>query len=221
MALTDAFFGDLGGAVSSIFGGIGALSEAKGYSAAAQISASNADITKRTTALNLTQANRQLYQAYGTERADTAGAGFQMSGSAIDLMKSSVNQGAITQQIIQNQGEITAQGYEAQASSYQAQSAAAKAKASGGFLSGVLGLAGAAFSLFSDRRLKEDIKLVREIEPGMNLYTFRYLNDPITYIGVMADEVAKVHPEAAEFDKATGFTKVNYTMLGVEFQRAA
>jgi hypothetical protein len=48
----------------------------------------------------------------------------------------------------------------------------------------------------SDRRLKDDIRLVGRTFDGLNVYTFRYKNDPIVRMGVMAQEVLPVHPEA-------------------------
>lgn len=218
MALSANFFGDIGGAVSDIFGGIGALKEADAYKKASEISLTNAAITKRSTAINLAQAGRQLYQSFGAESADTASAGFQMSGSAIDLMRSSVQQGSLTQQIISNQGAITEQGFQQQAASYQGQAAAAKAKSSGGFLSGVLGLAGAAASLFSDRRLKENIAVVSKLPLGINLYSFNYKGQRGSWFGVMADEVEEIMPEAVTYSN-DGYAMVNYQMLGIEMKR--
>jgi hypothetical protein len=72
----------------------------------------------------------------------------------------------------------------------------------------------------SDRRLKEDIKLVGVDErTGLNLYEFLYKNGSSTkYIGVMADE-AKVNFPHAVFTMPDGYDAVNYEALGIEFTK--
>jgi hypothetical protein len=73
----------------------------------------------------------------------------------------------------------------------------------------------------SDRRLKEDIKLVGVDEgTGLNLYEFTYKGGTGTkYIGVMADE-AKVNFPHAVFTMPDGYDAVNYEALGIEFVKA-
>lgn len=52
-------------------------------------------------------------------------------------------------------------------------------------------------SLFSDRRLKQDIRRIGFANNGLPIYAFTYKNDPDrTHIGFMADEVEQIHPEA-------------------------
>ena len=68
-----------------------------------------------------------------------------------------------------------------------------------GTLSKVAGAAGTVASLagmFSDRRMKTDITEIGELKNGLKLYSFKYLWETITRTGFMADEVAKVIPEA-------------------------
>ncbi len=50
--------------------------------------------------------------------------------------------------------------------------------------------------MFSDRRLKEDIKRVGKTEGGLPVYTYRYKGEPTTQMGVMAQDVEEKHPEA-------------------------
>ena len=76
---------------------------------------------------------------------------------------------------------------------------------------GSLGLA--AYSAFSDRRLKTNIKRVGALDNGAGVYTYRYHNDlPDTVrMGVLADELEAVLPNAVfEVD---GFKAVNYGAL--------
>ncbi len=54
---------------------------------------------------------------------------------------------------------------------------------------GILGLGLQAAPLFSDRRTKEDIKRVGQMDDGTPIYTYRYKGGATYYMGVMADEV--------------------------------
>jgi hypothetical protein len=62
-------------------------------------------------------------------------------------------------------------------------------------LSGALGVASLAKKI-SDRRMKRDIRRVGTLDNGLPVYSYRYLYSDQTEIGVMADEVAAVHPDA-------------------------
>lgn len=77
----------------------------------------------------------------------------------------------------------------------------------GGFLGG-LGSAVAA----SDRRLKKNIRFVRELKEGLNLYRYEYVNGTGPLLGVMADEVEKVAPEALG-PTIKGYKTVDYGKL--------
>jgi hypothetical protein len=48
----------------------------------------------------------------------------------------------------------------------------------------------------SDRRLKQDVAAVGALHDGTPIYRFRYAGDPAMRIGLMADDVEKVTPEA-------------------------
>jgi hypothetical protein len=61
---------------------------------------------------------------------------------------------------------------------------------------------------FSDERLKTDVKKVGfDKDKGLNLYEFAYKN-PRKHVGYMAQEVAKVDPDAVFTDPASGYFKV-------------
>jgi hypothetical protein len=51
-------------------------------------------------------------------------------------------------------------------------------------------------ALLSDRRTKENIVKVGKLDNGLNVYSFNYIGQNITQIGLMADEVEKVNPKA-------------------------
>lgn len=81
-----------------------------------------------------------------------------------------------------------------------------------GTQAGMFGLGSAAIGAWSDRRLKRNIVRIGNHIIGVGLYVFEYLWSPEKHIGVMADEVLKVMPEAVEM-QPNGFYKVNYQML--------
>ena len=62
--------------------------------------------------------------------------------------------------------------------------------------------------LFSDVRLKENVQKVGRLFNGLNVYTFRYKGSPTTHMGVLAQEVEKVHPEAV--GEIGGYKAVDY-----------
>lgn len=85
----------------------------------------------------------------------------------------------------------------------------------GGFLAPILaaaaqGAAGAA--VMSDRRLKRDIVKLGTRPDGIGVYAFRYLWSKALQIGVMAQEVLRVKPEAVSVTPS-GFFAVDYGKL--------
>jgi len=93
-----------------------------------------------------------------------------------------------------------------------------------GDVGGALGGAAAAYTAFSDRRLKENIEEVGvDQRTALTLYEFNYkkeVGDPdIRYRGVMADEVELSYPDAV--GEYNGFKTVHYAMLGIEMKEVA
>ncbi len=78
----------------------------------------------------------------------------------------------------------------------------------GGAISGISSIA----SLFSDRRLKENIIPMGE-EKGIPVYEFNYIGQPERYIGPMAQDVEEIMPEAVGIEN--GYLTLNHEMLGV------
>lgn len=87
---------------------------------------------------------------------------------------------------------------------YQSQLANSQAK-----MGGLFGLASAGLGLFSDRRLKTDIKRVGQLDNGLSVYSYRYKGETETQIGLMADEVERAIPHAVNEDPS-GFKRVRY-----------
>ena len=71
-------------------------------------------------------------------------------------------------------------------------------------------------AIMSDRRLKDNIAQVGTDErTGLNLYEFEYTGQPDKrYVGVMADEVENVLPDAV-ITGPDGYKRVDYDMLGI------
>lgn len=81
----------------------------------------------------------------------------------------------------------------------------------GAALGGLFGLAGSLGSaaIASDRRLKTEIKRVGTLDNGLPVYSYRYKSGGAVHLGLMADEVEKLHPEAV-VEGHNGFKAVKY-----------
>ena len=64
----------------------------------------------------------------------------------------------------------------------------------------------------SDRRLKQHVKRAGALPNGLPLYSFQYIWGGPTFVGVMAQDVLRVRPDAVVTD-ADGFYRVDYEML--------
>jgi hypothetical protein len=70
---------------------------------------------------------------------------------------------------------------------------------------------GAYIFMASDRRLKTNIQRVGTTDGGLPIYTYKYKGESMTQMGVMAQDVEKVNPEAVrEFG---GYKAVNYALV--------
>jgi hypothetical protein len=69
----------------------------------------------------------------------------------------------------------------------------------------------------SDIRLKHDIVLLGRLDDGLGYYRFVYDGGHTTYVGVMAQEVLTVAPEAVTRG-ADGYMRVSYDRLGLPFE---
>jgi hypothetical protein len=69
----------------------------------------------------------------------------------------------------------------------------------------------------SDIRLKHDIALIGRLNNGLGFYRFAYNGEDKAYVGVMAQEVRLVKPEAVVRGR-DGYLKVLYYKLGLHFQ---
>ena len=71
--------------------------------------------------------------------------------------------------------------------------------------------------IYSDVRLKREVLLLETLSNGINLYRYQYRWSDTEYVGVMAQEVAAVVPEAVSTD-ADGYFRVDYRRLGIQLR---
>ena len=98
------------------------------------------------------------------------------------------------------------QQYQAQMQAYQQQVASKNA-----MMGGLFGMIGSGVSMFSDKRLKENIKPVGKLNDGTKIYSYNYKGDDAPQVGVMAQEAEKKHPDA--IGEVFGFKTVDYSKI--------
>jgi hypothetical protein len=69
----------------------------------------------------------------------------------------------------------------------------------------------------SDMMLKHDISLIGHLDNGLGFYRFSYNGSDEAFVGVMAQEVQRVVPEAV-VRGSDGYLRVSYDSLGIKFQ---
>jgi hypothetical protein len=69
----------------------------------------------------------------------------------------------------------------------------------------------------SDITLKHDIAFIGQLDNGIGFYRFAYNGSDTAYVGVMAQDVARVRPDAVTRGR-DGYLRVFYDKLGVKFQ---
>jgi hypothetical protein len=87
----------------------------------------------------------------------------------------------------------------------------------GGFRGGGGGFRGGGGGRRSDAALKHDITLLGHLDNGLGFYRFSYNGSDRAYVGVIAQEVRAVMPEAV-VRGADGYLRVFYDKLGVTFE---
>lgn len=80
-----------------------------------------------------------------------------------------------------------------------------------------MNLAGLGMSLFSDARLKENIKTVGETYDGQPIYKYNFKGSPKTEIGFLAQDVEQRQPEAV--GSISGLKTVDYDMATKDAER--
>jgi hypothetical protein len=95
----------------------------------------------------------------------------------------------------------------------------ARAMSAGGFRGGGGGggFRGGGGGRRSDLALKHDVTLLGHLDNGLGYYRFSYLGSDKAYVGVIAQEVQAVRPDAV-MRGHDGYLRVDYDKLGVTFR---
>lgn len=212
--------GTMGSTANALAGGIGSMTGAAqnqaqvatalaqmGYTQA-QISGIMNEIAKTQGGLGQTATNAVSTQGSLADMlnksaiAMTGAAGPQMpssiGGPQLSIPTPSANPASLTSAVANSQN--------AQLNAYNAQN-----QQNSNFLSGLFGIGSSLLPLAfgaSDRRLKENIQELGVLKNGLPFYSFNYLWDKTPKIGLMADEVELIHPEAVI--EVNGYKMVNY-----------
>lgn len=137
---------NIGGAVGDIFAAEGDKAEAQNYELAAQLARSNAFFSEKMTKIREVQQQREVSQVLGAQQAAYAGGNIAESGSAMDVMRSSAQQGALQYGVLAEQGAMQEASYNEQAQAYETMASAARKSAEGSDIAagikGVTALAG-------------------------------------------------------------------------------
>lgn len=125
MAIGPPTFAAAGGAVQDLFAASALRTKARGsrieaeqYDLAGTLARQNEQFSRTSTEIKMMQQQRGIYLALGQQAADVASSGFAASGSALDLLRDSASQGALTRAVVGQQGLIEQAGYRQQAASY-------------------------------------------------------------------------------------------------------
>lgn len=133
MGLFSFLFGLAGDAASAS----GYAAESKAYSTAATYAKQNAVIARESGAIKLAQTNRDIYKVLGQQQAAYGGGGLESSGTALDVRRASVEQGALQRAIVQEQTQINVTGYQEQAAQFQGLASQAQANEAGSIIKGI------------------------------------------------------------------------------------
>lgn len=108
----------------------GQLSEAEQYDVSAGIASNNSQLALVGGDIQKYQAMRNVQKTIGTQQSVSAAGGFANAGSALDVARSSLQQGLLQTQLIGTNADLTAGGYLEQASAAQAQATTARTASS-------------------------------------------------------------------------------------------
>src|SRR3569832_2216675 len=111
MAFGVGTINSFGGAVGDLFAaeadrmrGRGQRKEAESYDLAANLSIENRKFAESSNIIKTAQLDRQIMKTQATTSADVAASGFTQGGSALDIMRESASQGALTKAVLEQQG---------------------------------------------------------------------------------------------------------------------
>jgi len=191
MSNTDfgAAFSDFGTGIGDLFAASGSQAEATGFTQAAAAERSAAQISASAEQINLAANERKTEQVIGQNEAASGASGLKFSGTEVNVAEDNARQGSISAAITEDNGALETLGHTAAAQRYTADAAQAKAAAAGSGIGGILSIASGIFSIFSDKRLKENIKRVGVGPNGRDVYEFNYLGQRERWRGYFAQDL--------------------------------
>ena len=144
---SNPFSGVTGGGVASgigsVFGAIGDFQEAGAYGQAAKLAEQNAVLSAFSGKLKAAQEQRQVNKVTGAQSADYYGAGLDAkSGSAADVIRNTVQQGALEKAVIVGQTTQQMNAYNQEAKQFKAMQSAGIMAGIGNLINGVASVFG-------------------------------------------------------------------------------
>lgn len=128
--------------LGSVFGAIGDFQEANAYGDAAKIATHNEYLSTLQGKIEQSQAQRQVNLVSGAQSAGYASGGLARSGSALDVMRNTAQQGALQHAIIGMKAGAQSEGYMEQAQQFKKMQQAADIAGIGGLVSGAASFIG-------------------------------------------------------------------------------
>lgn len=139
---------DIGGGIGDLFASQGDSQSAGSYDKAAAGEEVNARIAAASTRIKETALQRSIYSTEGAQSAAVTGSGFKMSGTAMDLVRDTAQQGALATSILTAQGAIDVNDYKLKADAYRAQAQQARTAAKGAGITGLISIGVGILSMF-------------------------------------------------------------------------
>lgn len=137
----------IGGAAKDFFAAEGAQVSANQYFGAAEEDYLKASLARQQETLQTYSAQRKIAETQGGTAAAVGAAGFQQSGTGLDLLRQGQQQGYLTLATIGEQGEVTAASYTDAAKAAWAEGKAAQGSIFGDILGGIAQVGGAALKI--------------------------------------------------------------------------
>jgi hypothetical protein len=163
-------------------------------------------IQAQTGAFNMAQ---NFYTAPGLQALGNAPLSYQAGQDQLKLGLGAIGS-AVPQMINPDTGANLGMANRANIVAAQGAQASATGSALGGLFQGI-GSAVAGIAAGSDIRIKENIRKVGSTDGGLPVYIYNYIGDNVTHMGVMAQDVEKVNPEAVT--EMNGYKAVYYDLV--------
>lgn len=124
----------IGSAISQGIGGIGDIIASGDYAKEQQLFENDVQFEKESVALQQYAANKQIYTGLGGERAAFGGAGLKTAGTALDVLRNTVQLGNLRKSQIAVQGAINEANFQAEAAGAGAQATTSMFSGAGAIL---------------------------------------------------------------------------------------